>query len=246
MRSRDRAPAGAAQDLERGIAMARRNPRSGGSGGRGSSSRSAEAKPAGGDTAGAAGRRIRQLLEDQEVTGHIVQLVYDTCGPGALPDAWDEYRCRNSENDRVVPLEFTAESPFLGHFTSWLAHTWLPAMLSEKPKGSAVPDETPTQTFLAQHPDLDPLLAGYLQACIQTPFSFFEVLKRNAGRRFTCRDLFSGTRHVVFDGAASTLLRTHQILYARIIEADGASLIDAAAPWPLPRTYSPLFSHSAS
>jgi hypothetical protein len=188
---------------------------------------------------GATGRRIRKALEKQEVTGHIVQLVYDMYGRNAVSEAWDEYRCRHSEDDRVAPFEFSAESPFLEHFTSWLAHTWMPAMLPEKLKGSAVADEVPSQTFLSQHPDLDPLLAEYLKACVETPFSFFEVLQRHVGQQVACRDLMSGTRHVVFDRAASKLLRAHQILYARIVEVDGVPLIDAAAPWPIPKDMRP-------
>lgn len=220
--------------------MARRNPRSVISASRRNGSRSTKSKRRIGDAAaGAAGRRVRELLEEQGVTGRIVQLVCDTYGPDTLSEAWDEYRCRDMDADRVAALEFTAESPLLEHFTSWLAHTWKPAMLSQKVKGSAIPDETPTQTFLAQHPDLDPLLCGYLRACIETPFSFFAVTSGTAGERFTCRDLIRDTRHVVFDRAGSMLLRAHEILYARVVAVDGVPLIDAAAPWPLPEELKP-------
>lgn len=226
--------------LERGeTTVPRGNPKSGPSGRRGTGPRPAKAKPSDGHASGSAGRRVWKLLNDQEVTGRIVRLVYDTYGLDGLSEAWDEYRCLDSENDRVAPLEFTAESPFFEHFTSWLAHSWKPGMLSEKLKGCASPDEVPTKTFLAQHPDLDPLLAEYLHACIETPFRFYEVLRRDVGRRLTCRDLISGKRHAVFDSAGSKLLRPHHILYARMVEVAGALLIDAIAPWPLPRVLHP-------
>lgn len=192
-----------------------------------------------GHTGGPAGRRIRKLLEEQKVTGRIVQLVYDTYGPGALSEAWDEYLCLDSESGSVPPLELTAGSPFLEHFTSWLAHTWMPAMVPEKFKESIPSDEVPARTFLAQHPDLDPLLVEYLNACIQAPFSFFEVLRVDLGQRFTCRDLISGTKYMVFDPVIAALLRVHQILYARIVEVDGMPVIEAAAPWPLPEGLRP-------
>lgn len=217
--------------------MARRNARSGASGRRGSKSTSAKAKRPIGYTAGALGRHIRKLFDEQEATAHIVQLVYDTYGPSALSESWDEFVCRDSETG--PPFEFTAESPFLELFISWLAHTWTPAKMSEQRKGATSRDKVPTRTFLVAHPDLDPLLAKYLTACTETPFSFFEVVKREAGRRFTCRDLICGTRHVVPDGAAATLLRAHQVVYARIVEVDGAMVIDTAAPWPLPEDMTP-------
>lgn len=219
--------------------MARRNPRSGISGNRRNGSRPAKAKRKIGDTARAAERRIRELLEEQDVTGRIIQLVYDTYGPGALSEAWDAYRRPDTEDDSLAALELNAESPLLEHFTSWLAHTWRPAMLSQEVKGFAFADETPTEAFLAQHPDLDPQIAEYLHACLETPFSFFEVSSRTVGQRFTCRDLILGARHVVFDRTSSTHLRAHQVLYARIVAIGGTPLIDAAAPWPLPEDLQP-------
>jgi len=135
----------------------------------------------------------------------------------------------------MTTLEYTAKSPFLEHFTSWLAHTWTPAKLAEKLTASTGLDQVPTRTFLARYPDVDPLLAKYLSACIETPFSFFEILNREVGRKFACRDLISGIRHVVFDSTAGTLLRVQQVVYARIVVMDGARVLDAAAPWPLPQ-----------
>jgi hypothetical protein len=237
---RDQAPDGAVQDLERGdAAMARRIPRSGRTGRHRIPSTEAKGKRPIGHTARGAGRRIRKLLEDQDVAAHIVQLVPEIYGPNALREAWDEFRCWDREAKRETPLEFTADSSFLEHFISWLAHTWTPAMLSEEPKGVPVPDEVPTQTFLARHPDVHPLLARFLTACIETPFSFYEVPNRDVGQSFTCRDLICGTRHVVIESLASTLLRIHQNLYARIVEMDGVPVIEAAAPWPLPEDLKP-------
>lgn len=36
------------------------------------------------------------------------------------------------------------------------------------------------------------------------------------------------------EATAAMLFRTHQILYARIVEVDGVPIIDAAGPWALP------------
>ena len=186
-----------------------------------------------------AAQRIRTLLEEQDVTARLVQLVHDVYGPSALVEAWEEFRCSDVEIEGETLLEFTAHSPFLEQFTSWLVHTWTAAKLSAKPKGLTIPDSAPTRIFLARHPDIDPLLAKYLVACVAIPFSFFEVLQREVGRRFTCQDLICGTQHVVIDGAVATLLRPHQILYARIVEPDGVAIVDAAAPWALPEHMKP-------
>lgn len=184
-------------------------------------------------------QRIRTLLEEHDVAARIVQLVHDTCGPGALARAWEEFRRSDRNTAGETLLELTAHSPFLEQFTSWLAHTWTPVRLPVRPKGLTDPDGVPTRSFLVRHPELDPLLAGYLRACIATPFSFFEVLQCEVGRRFTCIDLVRGTQHMVIDGAAATLLRARQVLYARIVEVDRTPVIDAAAPWALPEHMKP-------
>lgn len=181
----------------------------------------------------AGAQRFRELLEEEDVTARIVQLVHDSYGPGALPEAWDEFRCYGTENDAGTPLEFTADSPFLEQFTSWLTHTWTPRMPSKKPKRITAFYQVPARTFLARHRDLDPLLARYLNACVATPFSFFEVLSCKAGREFTCCDLICGGQPLVLESEVSTLLRVSQVLYARVVTVDGVAVIDAAAPWPL-------------
>jgi hypothetical protein len=168
-----------------------------------------------------------------------VQLVHEVYGPRALSEAWDEFRCWDTERDRETPLEFTIESPLLEHFTSWLAHTWTPAMLPARLQDLSVAPAAPTQIFLARHPNLDPLLAQYLKACMDTPFSFFEILNCEAGQGFNCRDLICERQHSVVEGAASTVLRAHEILFARIVEVDGAPILDAAAPWALPEVMKP-------
>lgn len=217
--------------------MARKSRRAETSGERGG--RSAAPQPFAPSIAESAAQRIRVLLEEQNVTARLMQFVHDTYGPGALAEAWEKFRCSDGGIEGETLLEFTADSPFLEQFTSWLAHTWTPATLSAKPKGPTFPDSAPTRMFLAQHPDINPLLARYLGACVATPFSFFGVLQCEVGRRFTCRDLICGTRHVVIDGTVPALLRPHQVLYARIVELDGVPIVDAYAPWALPEHMKP-------
>lgn len=220
--------------------MARKQRRAGAPGRDTSNPTSAEAGQSSADPAESAGQRIRRILEEKDVTARLIQLVHDTYGPGALLTAWDEFRCCDTDNDRGTLLELTAESPFLPQFTSWLAHTWTPPeKLSRKRRNVAVSQQVPAQVFLARHPDLDPLLVKYLRACIDTRFSFFEVLSCEPGRRFTCWDLICSGQHLVLESEVSTLLRVGQLLYARIVEVDGVPVMDAAAPWPLPEDLKP-------
>lgn len=182
----------------------------------------------------AGAERFRELLDEHEVLARIVQLVHQTYGLAALPEAWDEFRCCDTQNDKGTVLEFSSQCPFMEQFMSWLTHTWTPEALMETPKEVTVFDQVPAETFLARNPDLDPLLARYLNACIETPFSFFEVSSCEVGESFTCRDLICGGGSLVVESADSTLLDAGQILYARIVDVDGIPAMDAAAPWPLP------------
>jgi hypothetical protein len=208
----------------------RRNPRAGATGHRGKNSTSDDQRVAG---------SIRKLLEEQDVIARIVQLAHDAHGLSALREAWDEFRCGSSWKDGETLLELSADSPFLEQFTSWLAHTWTPARLSDKSTGAAAPEEVPALTFLARHTYLDRLLSEYLKACIATPFSYFEVSKGEVARRFNCCDLVYGTRHSVHEGAAAKVFLAGRIMYARIVQVDGVSVIDAAGPWAIPEDRTP-------
>jgi len=200
---------------------------------------SSKAKRLAGYAAESSRRPITKLLEELEIAARIVELVHETYGPAVLRQAWDEFRCVGSENSGEALFEFSCESPFLAVFASWLAHTWTPAMVSDRSKQATFPDGVPTRIFLTEHPELEAPLARYLNACIETPFSFFEVLSCKVGRCFVCRDLICQTRHSLVDGAASALLHPHQVLYARVVEVDKELVIDAAAPWPMPKDLKP-------
>lgn len=187
----------------------------------------------------AGAQQFRDLLDEEDVIARIVRLVYETYGLGALPQAWDEFRCFDTENDKGTLLEFSSECPFMEQFMSWLTHTWTPECLWEIPRKITVFDQVPAQTFLALNPDLDPLLGKYLNACVASPFSFFEISSSEFGRGFTCCDLICGGQELVVESTASTLLHASQVLYARIVQVDGVAILDAAAPWPLPEDVKP-------
>ncbi len=187
--------------------MARKNPRSGAIDGGARRSTSIVAGLSEGGPAESTEWRIRSLLLAGEVTPLIVRLVGDTYGGGGLTEAWDEFRCCDTENDGGTPFEFTTESPFFEYFISWLAHNWTPTMMSGRPKEVTYSEQVPAQTFLDFHPELDPLLVKYIKACIDTPFSFFEVLSSELGHRLICRDLLSGGRQLVLESGVSADLR---------------------------------------
>jgi hypothetical protein len=173
------------------------------------------------------GHRIHHAIEGY--AAGIVRLIGQSYGEDTVQRAWPEFN--GGRGPPFCGYEANAEL-----FFSWLFHRWTPM----KTKGDAVEDETlygvpPTRAYLdrGSH-ELNPLLRRYLNACLKTSPSFYEVLDCNRGLGFLARDVFVGSTYTVTEGLASTTLGRGEIVYAHLIPIEGGTLMDAVAPRSFP------------
>jgi len=172
-------------------------------------------------------RRVRRAAEGFPAT--MTRFVEDMYGFDAVDEAWEEFTLWED-------AEYDTESPHLPVFLPWFFHHWMPDPLED----TTVLDESlhnrpPTAVFLERRSArLDPLHRRFLQACLDTPLSFYELKHCDPGRGFLAHDIFTGEEHDVLERSASRFLQTGDILYGQLVAIDGVVMMEACAPCPIP------------
>ncbi|HTV77236.1 MAG TPA: SEC-C metal-binding domain-containing protein [Steroidobacteraceae bacterium] len=167
-------------------------------------------------------RRVRRAIEGMPGTLHRFSL--EMLGSDAQLMAWEDFVQGSYEEGTA----FDPHSPHLQLFLPWFYHCWT----LEDEEG---PTESLTSLFL-QAPGLrlDPLYREYLQACLEAPFGFHEILRCEPGTGFDTREVLSGAEHRVFERSASQAMQAGDILYGQIVDVAGIALLEACAPSPIP------------
>jgi hypothetical protein len=178
--------------------------------------------------------RIRQAIDGYPVT--LLPLIAESYGPDSMQQAWREFIAEKR-------AQFTGDHAHAELFFSWFFHCWAPSA-KKRNKGAdpSLYGIPPTRAFLSRHPsDLNPLLRGYLEACLATALGFYQVSECRPGAGFRACDLLAGAEVEVFDRIASSSLRTGAIIFARIPSVAGISVLDAIAPVSFPPSYQKHF-----
>jgi hypothetical protein len=174
---------------------------------------------------GLAWARVRRAIDG--LPALLGSFVFDVYGPDAVEEAWDDFTCWDGP-------AFDGESPLMTIFMPWLFHAWEPEPLEEvSVVDVALRGRTPTSVFLEQHPQLDPVRARYLRACLEAPFSFHEVLRCDVGRGFRTRDLLTREEHEVLEQSATEGMTVGDVLYCQLVPIDGIVILEACSPYAL-------------
>lgn len=170
-------------------------------------------------------RRIRRALDGFPIT--MFRFTVETFGSTAVEEAWEEFVMDTD----LEHSEFDPTTPHIQLFMPWFFHCWSPD--GEEVEGPAM--TTPTRAFLeARGSRLDPLVKRYLEACLEAPFSFHEIVRSDPGRGFGARDVITGAEHQVFEQSASKSMQVGDILYGQLVKVDGIAMVEACAPCPIP------------
>ncbi|MBS0612046.1 MAG: DUF2384 domain-containing protein [Proteobacteria bacterium] len=167
-------------------------------------------------------RRIRRAIEG--LPDRMFRFTVERFGEDALHDAWEEFTLGvDSEVEGFNP-----DSPHVQLFLPWLYHCWSPA----EDDGPAV---TPTRAYLEERgARLDPLAREYLEACLDAPFSFHEIVRVDPGHGFDTCDILTGEQHAVRQASASRAMEVSDILYGQIVTLEGIAMLEACAPCTIP------------
>jgi hypothetical protein len=156
------------------------------------------------------------------------EFVAEVYTPEALEQAWNEFTVWEGH-------PFDPESPLMALFMPWAYHAWVPHPLEEE---TVVPEELegrpPTRVLLERRGGgLDPLLERYLEACLEAPFSFHEILRCDAGRGFRTRDVLTGDEQEVREATASQSMSVGDVLFGQLVPIEGIVILEACSPYAL-------------
>lgn len=170
--------------------------------------------------------RLRRVLEGYPV--ELLKFADSHFGKAWLAEAWDEFTLWED-----VP--FDPESPHIPVFMPWFYFDWLPDPEETAVKAEAQDGLSLAQAYLNRKgKHLDPLLRRYLEACIEAPFSFYEVVSCEPGTGFALRDIFTGEQSQVTERSASRHAAPGDILFAKLAGVDHVTMLEACAPVMIP------------
>jgi hypothetical protein len=158
----------------------------------------------------------------------LLDFIEDAHGPGAIPEAWDEFTLWNEE-------PFDPRSPQVTLFYPWLFHVWRPLTGDTEVETRCLHSIPPSQAYLiACRKNIDPLLYRYLSACLDSPFGFFEVVSVDPGRGMQLRETLTEAAYSVLEQSASKSLQPGDTVYGMVVECDGVVMLEACAPFVIP------------
>lgn len=105
-----------------------------------------------------------------------------------------------------------------------------------------LPDGWPTEPlalhFLHHEVESAPELhREFIEQACKSPASFFVVEAVFAGRALDVTDILTGRRFHVLEQSASRTLRVGDVLFTRVVTADGGSIMIGACPWVIPASW---------
>ena len=176
----------------------------------------------------AAWGRLRRVLEAYPtMMSRFVGAVY---GRDAIDEAWHEFTLWESDEPH-----FDADAPDQELFLPWFFHRWAPDPADTVIEDSSLHGRSPTSVLLERRGGrLDPVLRRYLEACLEAPFTFHEVLRCDPGRGLRTRDLLTGVEHDVLESSASRTLRAGDTFFGQLVSSEGITLVEACGRHAIP------------
>ena len=175
----------------------------------------------------AAWRRLRHALDGFPST--MLRFVERAYGPDALDEAWEEYHLWEEDAPDFHPR--SSENQV---FMPWFFHRWSPDPMETPVADPHLHGREPTDVFLEQKARrLDPTLREYLEACLDAPLSFHEILEVELGRGFRARNVITGEERWVMERSASGTMTPGDLFFGQLVTAEGITLMGACSPHPL-------------
>jgi SEC-C motif/Protein of unknown function (DUF2384) len=170
-------------------------------------------------------RRLRRVLDEHQ--RDMLRFVTNVYGRVAIEEAW-RYFVSDGE------AAFDTESRHIPLFMPWFYHCWSPGAGESGVRDKTLHGVIPTAAYLRRKKRPDPLLREYLESCLASPFSAFEVLRADPGRGLLMKDLFTGAQHEVTERSASAFMRTGDLIFGQVAKAGGVALLEAAQGFVIP------------
>jgi len=170
----------------------------------------------------------RQNQSRSALIPKIIEHAKSIFGIEAFDDAWFEFHSGEEEL-------FDPESPELQIFMPWFFYHWtVDGFDNDAPKN--IPrDTTPAHSLLQRRSAfLEPLQIEYIEACLKSVFSFFEVLSVRIGQGFVLKDVFTGEHLDVVEKMGSENIGIGDILFGKAVSLHGLTTMEATSTFVIP------------
>lgn len=149
-------------------------------------------------------------------------------GEVAIHEAWDEFHLWEG-------IPFDPNSPELQTFMPWFFYDWTPDSEGTEVNSDTLLNVAPAQAFLeAKARSLDPLERTYIEACLRSPFSFFEIIECYPGSGFKLKDIFTGEILDVVEKRGSENARIGDMLFGKPATVNNVTTLEACSPFLVP------------
>ena len=170
--------------------------------------------------------RLRRKIDD--LPTRIMRFVEDTYGIEDFAAAFARFI---APEPRLIGYQ----GDYLPLAGPWMMHRWIPAREDVELADESLYGRPPTQVFLERRGhQLAADARRYVEAAMQSPFSFYQVEACRPGIGLTLRDLFTDERREVQEREISRTADVGEILFAQLVGIDELCLFEACSTVPLP------------
>jgi len=160
----------------------------------------------------------------------ILRFIRVTYGGEVIHEAWWEFMLWDEDEP-----QFDVDSPHVPLFIRWFLHSWAPDPEESFVSDPALIGVKPTEAYLADSSRrIDPFLRSYLESCMRSPFSFYEILECDPGLGFRVRDVMTSAEFDVVEHSASLSLEARQLIFGQLAEVGDTVMLEACPSMALP------------
>jgi hypothetical protein len=164
--------------------------------------------------------RVRRM--EGEASEAIQRIADRTYGKEGMLAALAEF---NPEATEV----FDEDDPELKFFFWWYQYNWLPEA-----------GEPPAEIFLKTNDSrIDPDILRLVETTIDSPYSFLQVTRVRSGEGFDAHDIMRGHDFAIVDRSASQTLEPGNILYGKVVQWKGLSVMMGSGSRIIPAAFMP-------
>ena len=173
-------------------------------------------------------RRLRRALDGLPTT--VLRFARRAYGPRVVDEAWAEFTLWEDDEPRFDP-----STVHMQVFMPWFFHRWAPDPANTHVGDTSLHNRSPTRALLERSRErVEPLLRPYLEACLESPFTFHEIVHVDPGRGFRARDVLTGSELDVRERSASRTMERGDIFFGQLVTVDDTTLMEACSPHAFP------------
>jgi len=116
----------------------------------------------------------------------------------------------------------------------WIFHFWSPSASRTAVTDASLHGVPPTAAFLARTRHVDVLFKEYLQSCLTSALSVFEIVEVRPQRGFMLRDLMVGDTHDVSERSGTETMRRGDLIVGQLATAGGVTMLEASQGFVIP------------